>query len=447
MNLKFGSSGIRGKYPEEVNPFVAFELGRRLAIGGRRLALGCDPRLSSPALKSSLISSTLEGGGNIIDYNVIPTPVLAFETRHRGASWGVMVTASHNPPEYNGFKVFNSTGEAIDDDNELRVKGNNARHSSSREEWGLVEQGDPSGYRSSLSEIRFRKKWKVVLDPGNGATYRLAYAIYRERLDRVTCINSVPDGNFPARGSEPTPDSMNMLSKVVVETKADAGIGFDGDGDRMFIVDEKGRRPLQDRVLASYIGFLAQKSKGPFLIPIDASMAVDEVASRYGAQIVRGPVGDARLLREMKREGAKFAGEPSGAWIHEEYNSCPDGILSGLLFLKSLEDSGKTVSQSLEGIPQYFMMRKSLRLKASLPRDANAVMARKLRPIIGKDSSLTVKYGIRVSSNNSWILVRESGTEPVLRVTGESKLPAELQRIMKQAFAIISQHLKKPSRN
>ncbi len=443
MTLRFGSSGIRGKYPEEVNPGTAFELGKRLVrVLGNSVTVGRDPRHSGPVLKASFLAAALEEGARILDYDMVPTPALSFETRSENASAGVMITASHNPPEYNGFKVFNSRGEALDDGNSLLVEKRSLGRKKVLRDWGDVETREPNSYRSRLSRITFRKKWKVVLDPGNGATCQLAASIYRKSFEKVTAINSLPDGSFSARGSEPTPESMGLLSRVVVETGADVGVGFDGDGDRMFVVDEKGNCPLQDRVLGSYIAFLARRSKGPYLIPLDASMAIDQVAEKHGARVVRGPVGDARLLREMKRWRSKFAGEPSGAWIHGEYNPCPDGILSGILYVKSLDESGVTVSKALEGIPQYYMMRRSLRLKAGFSPAKASVLGRKLKGILGKDSSIDLKYGVRVSSEDSWVLVRKSGTEPVIRVTGESRDKSGLHRMMRETVRMAGRILK-----
>ena len=438
MNLRFGSSGIRGKYPDRVNTDVAFELGRLLPEAlGRIIALGRDPRLSGFVLKAAFVSSALESGARILDYDLVPTPALAYETRSQKAAAGVMITASHNPPEYNGFKIFDSAGEALKDESKLGRKRKSTNKTTQIPFSGKVETRQPHAYVDMISQIGFKRQWKIVMDPGNGATCGIAPTIYRELLGNVTAINSIPDGAFAARGSEPTERSTRMLAKVVVATGSDAGIAFDGDGDRMVVVDEKGICPLQDRVLGAYISFLARRSKGPFLIPLDASMAIDKMAEKHGAKLVRGPVGDALLLQEMKRWKGKFAGEPSGAWIHYEFNSCPDGILSGLLFLKSVEEMGESVSETMSSIPQYHMTRRSVRYADRLTRGKIDSVASGLRKIIGKDSSTNMRFGLRISSDKSWILVRESGTEPVIRVTGESKDPSEARRIMKETLRLL----------
>ena len=438
MTIQFGSSGIRGKYPEDVGPDTAFELGRLLPRSlGSNLAVGRDPRRSGIVLRAAFIATALESGANIADYGMIPTPALAYETKATDRSGGVMITASHNPPEYNGFKIFDSNGESLED-------GSTTTSASSKKFQTLAngygeksEKTFPDHYWKRLSELRFRKKWSVMLDPGNGAASLLAPKIYSHLLDRVSAINSYPDGSFPGRGSEPTSDSMNMLSGVVVQMHADAGLGFDGDADRVYIVDEKGNRPLQDRVLASYISFMARESKGPYLVPVDASMVVDEIADRYGAKIIRGPVGDAKLLAQMKKAHAFFAGEPSGAWINGKIHNCPDGILSGLLYLKELDQFGLTVSESLKEIPEYVMIRKSIPYKGPVRQQRLNSLVRPLAKIIGKNAKATTKFGVRISSEESWVLVRESGTEPVIRATIESKNRKKAGQIMKDTIDLV----------
>jgi phosphomannomutase len=351
-----------------------------------------------------------------------------------------MITASHNPIEYNGFKIFNAKGESLEDSTRLQSPTKKPRGSA--HEWSSIRDEYPRDYERRLSAIKLNKKWRVILDPGNGATSRLAPRIYRDTVSKATAINSHPDGRYPGRGPEPNRESLTMLSRVVSETKADIGIAFDGDGDRFYIVDEKGECPLQDRILASYLSFLSRESKGPFLVPVDASMAVDEAVAKNGATLIRGPVGDARLLAEMKKEKASFAGEPSGAWIHSEFHPCPDGLLSGLLYLKHLEQLNLTVSSAIAAIPEYHMVRKSMSVPKNVPNVEVRMLSEALVRIVGPGAETDSRYGVRVSSRDSWVLVRESGTEPVLRVTAESKKPASVKRILKDTLELINRVFK-----
>jgi phosphoglucosamine mutase len=442
LKLQFGSSGIRGKYPDKVNPVIARELAKRITSGfGRDIAIGYDSRSSSPALKAILLSSALENGANLKDYGFLPTPALSHETRSRGLNCGIMITASHNPPEYNGFKVFNSDGEAFDDETAFPTNNGILERNQLSTRLGRAETCAPEQYENALSGISFSRNWKVVLDPGNGAASDVAPRAYGRVLAKVTGINCIRETDFSSRGSEPTQTSMRMLCSAVAGSGADAGVGFDGDGDRMFMIDEKGICHLQDRVLAAFVASLSTRSKGPFVVPLDASMAIDEVAEARGAQLVRGPVGDAKLLREMKAVKGTFAGEPSGAWIHPQFNPCPDGILSGLLFLKAVENDGRTVSQVIEEVPEYYMIRESL---PSTGTDAGKTrnIGREIEKIVGQDAKVSGKFGLRVSSDNSWVLVRASGTEPVLRITAESKIRKEAARIIQETIRILHRLMK-----
>ena len=171
-------------------------------------------------------------------------------------------------------------------------------------------------------------------------------------------------------------------------------------------------------------------------------MAVDEAVAKNGATLIRGPVGDARLLAEMKKEKASFAGEPSGAWIHSEFHPCPDGLLSGLLYLKHLEQLNLTVSSAIAAIPEYHMVRKSMSVPKNVPNVEVRMLSEALVRIVSPGAETDSRYGVRVSSRDSWVLVRESGTEPVLRVTAESKKPASVKRILKDTLELINRVFK-----
>ncbi len=433
MKFHFGSSGIRDRYPDVITPALAGELGRAIpASTGDRIAIAHDTRLSSPVLRSMFIASAMESGAEIFDYAIVPTPVLAFQTRARKFSAGVMITASHNPAEYNGFKVFTSDGEALDDESKILDDSISGKPKRPSERFEVLK---PYEYLEMISRIALNRKWRVVLDPGNGAACGFSEMVYRNAGSSVTSVNSIADGRFPGRGSEPTRERLGLLSQMVGETGSDAGIAFDGDADRMVIVDEKGNCPLQDRALAYFVSHLARSSRGKvFLVPVDSSMVLEETVEKAGGRVVRGPVGDALLLREMKKQGSSFAGEPSGAWIHYDYNPTPDGILSGLLYLKALEEEGLSVSASLKDIPEYFMERRSIPFSTELNNQAVAMFESELVKIVGKGSKFSSEYGLRAASGDSWVLVRKSGTEPKIRVTVESRTKLEMDRIMKETI-------------
>ena len=220
MKFHFGSSGIRDRYPDVITPDLAGELGRAIpASMGDRIAIAHDTRLSSPVLRSMFVASAMESGADIFDYQVVPTPVLAFQTRAGKFSGGVMITASHNPSEYNGFKVFTSKGEALDDESKLLDAPIKRKPVRPSERFEVLK---PYEYQEMISQIILRRKWKVVLDPGNGAACGFSETVYRNAGCSVTSVNSMPDGRFPGRGSEPTREGLGLLSQMVRETGSDA---------------------------------------------------------------------------------------------------------------------------------------------------------------------------------------------------------------------------------
>src|SRR5437879_12015010 len=184
---------------------------------------------------------------------MIPTPALAYQSGHTHESGGVMITASHNPPEYNGFKIFNSKGETFEDETIRSWTNPKGSTKNTKVKLHEIDTAKPTEYKERLSHIQFEKEWRIVLDPGHCATCQLAPEIYRQSSTKATAMNSFPDGHFPSRGSEPTRDTEASLCRAVAAAKADAGAAFAGDADRGHIIDEKRKCPLQDSLPDSYI--------------------------------------------------------------------------------------------------------------------------------------------------------------------------------------------------
>src|SRR3989441_6351488 len=248
---------------------------------GDKIAVAHDTRLSSPVLRSMFIASAMESGADIFDYEIVPTPVLSFQTRAGKFSAGVMITASHNPPEYNGFKVFTSKGEALDDESKLLDGPRESRPVRPSEKLELL---NPYEYLEMISRVGLARKWKVILDPGNGAACGFSVMVYRDAGCLVTSVNSVPDGRFPGRGSEPKRESLGLLSQMVRETGAEAGIAFDCGSYRMVVFYERGNCPLQDRAVGYFVSHLCWSSRTSkvFLVPIDSSMVLEETVEEAG---------------------------------------------------------------------------------------------------------------------------------------------------------------------
>ena len=216
----------------------------------------------------------------------------------------------------------------------------------------------------ALKTVSLRKRWHVVVDPGCGATFKLAPAMLKAMGCKVTALNSQPDGYFPARKSEPTAESLKDLANIVKTLGADAGIAFDGDGDRVAFIDEKGAFVNFDRSLAGYAAYALKRSGGKTVVTnVEASMCVETMVQAQGGKVIRTKVGDIYISEAMKQSGAVFGGEPCGAWVHPQSHYCPDGPLSAALMLKALEEENKSLSEFISAVPEYITRRENIMLQ------------------------------------------------------------------------------------
>jgi phosphomannomutase len=274
-----------------------------------------------------------------------------------------MITASHNPPAYNGIKLFDCRGASIQQSDYLSIISglSNLNYAS----WGsLGSSKEGEGLHSYVEQIssvsRMRKKWRVGVDPGNGATVVTAPLVLTMAGASVSAINLSPDGCFPGRGAEPDGAALAGLSKLVRENILDVGIALDGDGDRISVVDEKGVQVPQDLAL----GFVAASSikdrgKGTVVVNVDTSAVVDMMVESAGGKVIRTKVGDTYILEELVRSGSPFGGESCGAWIHPKHSLCPDGTLSSLILLNLLEEADLKPSEIGRGLPIFHLTRKT----------------------------------------------------------------------------------------
>jgi phosphoglucosamine mutase len=255
----FGSSGVRGLVNVDLTPELACKVGSAVAsqVETGKVLVARDTRVSGPLIENALVSGLLAGGVHVYLVGVMPTPILAYATMRLNADIGFMLTASHNPPQYNGLKIFGGDSLSYTDESQRSVEKIVADCSFVRADWheiGAVTHVDVSHFYFEMvrGAVSLRKRWHVVVDPGCGATFEVGPALLKAVGCRVTALNAQPDGFFPARRSEPTAESLTDLGHVVKAVGADVGIAFDGDGDRVAFVDEAGSFVDLDRSLAAY---------------------------------------------------------------------------------------------------------------------------------------------------------------------------------------------------
>ena len=411
-SVKFGSSGIRGVANTEITPELGLDLG--LAVGSiyPDIAVGHDPRIASEMIENAVVAGLLSSGCKVVKVGMVPTPTLALFSKSFGC--GIMITASHNPAQYIGMKLF-SDGMSFDtqqqEEIEKILRGKKFRRAGWDSTGNLGTSNDAIREHSEiiLKNINIKRSGlKVVVDCGNGAASVITpYVLGKMGCDVVT-INSHPDGNFPGREPEPVEANLGLLKNTVKATGADLGIAHDGDADRMMAVDNEGRYVSGDKMLA----FFAQReAKKAIAVPVDTSKVVDDLLE--GIEISHTRVGDVYVAEALKKISGDFGGEPSGAWIFPRVSLCPDGIYAAARLVEIIETEGE-LGKLLDSIPEYPVKR------GSFPcRDRNKAMEKiieKLREL----GDINIMDGVRVDLDDGWILVRPSGTEPKIRITVES---------------------------
>ena len=428
----FGTSGIRGPVGEEVTAELALAVGRALGVDTGRVVVGRDARESGQALVDALAAGLCESGTDVVDIGLAATPTLARAVAWEGADAGVAVTASHNPPEDNGIKLWQPSGQAFDADRRERIAGRIESAETALAEWdgfGRRTTGAATGrHRELLVEaVTVDGDLSVVVDVGNGVGGVTADAL-EELGCSVETLNAQADGSFPGRPSEPTTQHCESLQALVAATDADLGIAHDGDADRTRAVDDTGQFLSGDLLLAM-LGRAAAGEGEQVAVPVDTSLAVEEHLTAADIETVRTPVGDVYVAAAASNPGVVFGGEPSGAWIWPDETLCPDGPLAACRLAALAAD--RPLSERAAAVDTYPIRRTTI--EAS---DREATMA-EVRERAGRYSEVSVLDGVRVELGDGWFLVRASGTEPVVRVTAQTRAPDRLDAVVEEARALV----------
>ncbi len=429
----FGSSGIRGVFGSEVTPELALRLGRALvSLGFRGIAIASDTRITSSVLKHALISGLLSGGASLTDFEIAPTPALCWGTRELGMSASVMITASHNPADYNGFKVWDNEGRAIPRTverkiEEMLIKGSFPSYSweSASSSLDYYDVSAPYTERIIKEAASLKGGMRVVVDAANGAARGISSLILRRLNYDVTAINDVADGRFPNRQPEPNPQNLSETSRIVREKGASIGFCHDGDADRLVVIDEKGEVCNFDRFLAWLSLNMARESGIKRIVTtVDASM----IFERIGLNVIRTRVGDVDVANKLYEAGGAFGGEPSGSFIFPKWGFWPDGIFAIIKTLKFLEEDGRPLSVILSELPESFLMRSKVRCGRDI---LNAAME-KIREEVPEGAQLSFVDGIRIVSGDSAVLIRPSGTEPLIRINAEAPSAGRAEELLSE---------------
>jgi phosphoglucosamine mutase len=438
----FGTDGVRGiANTEALSPELAYRLGRAAATiaaegsGRRPLAvIGRDTRRSGPMLAAALSAGICSAGGDVVDLAVVTTPAVAFVTKHLGAAFGVMISASHNPAPDNGIKFFSKDGFKLPDAAEDRLEAlvrttpdTMARPTGG--ELGTIRSDEASieAYiQHVVSTGRPLKGLRVVVDCGHGAAYRLAPEILSRLGAQVIALNTAPDGmNINAGCGSTHPEE---LQKLVVVNQADAGIAHDGDADRCIAVDEKGEIVDGDQIMAMCAldaHARGELAKDTLVATVMSNMGLELALRKHGVNLIKAKVGDRYVLEEMLKGHYVLGGEQSGHVIFGEYSTTGDGILTAVQLLSILAKGSRPLSElagQMQRLPQWL---ENVRVTSKEGWDTNPAIAAAIQ-------SAEAKLG-----EQGRVLVRASGTEPLIRVMLEGPALEEIRTMARQIKEVI----------
>ncbi|MDE1763443.1 MAG: phosphoglucosamine mutase [Thaumarchaeota archaeon] len=442
MARLFGTNGIRGIFGDDLTLDFVSDITSSIGTFFRKspILVGYDGRESSKILSKIVCSSLGALGLDSMLCGLVPTPCLQFATKKLGYGGGIMITASHNPPQYNGLKPTASDGVEISRKDEIRVE---AIYFKKR--WHASKKPGVMGYdkrvirtyldgiKSQISSKKIRSaKFKVVLDLGNGAQATTAPILCKELGCDVVAINEKIDGTFPGRGSEPTPQNLGRLSHVVVKSGADLGIAFDGDGDRSIFCDNKGKILTGDRsalLISRFI--LAAHPKSKVVTTINSTSAIEKIAEKTGSRVLRTKVGSVEVSRKMVQENAIIGFEENGGFMYGIHNQVRDGAMTLALALDLLSKTDKTMSEEMDSLPPSFTTKG--KLECSKDDFKKILYALKNEPY-KKDLTDGIKMFL---DKSSWVMVRLSGTEPIARIYAESDTEDKLAEIFNKYMSKI----------
>ena len=410
-----------GTYIEGVEQALPLQMG---GTAPKRVTLGRDVRLSSERIREALIKGMISAGLEIIDIGIVPTPLLYFSIFHYDTDGGIMITGSHNPKEYNGFKICKGKetiyGEEIKKIEQLIRKGNFVQGKGSVEQRNIIDD-----YVETMKKkIKTRGPKKVVIDPGNGTCGSIAVRLFEELGCSVECINCEPDGNFPKHLPDPTiPEYMEELKTRVLEKGANFGIGYDGDGDRIGVIDEKGNIIWGDKLLGIYATKILEKYPGaPILFDVKCSEGLIEYIKQLGGKPIMWKTGHSLIKAKMKELNAPIAGEMSGHMFFAENFGYDDAIFASLKLLEFDKPIGELASH----IPYYYS---TPEIRVDSTDEDKFRIVDEIKAFFKQHYEVIDIDGVRVKFDGGWGLVRASNTQPVLVLRFEAKTPERLSEI------------------
>lgn len=441
--LKIGVSGIRGVVGEFLTPQLAAAFAQAFGtyVGAGRVVLGRDTRASGEMLEHAVTCGLLAAGCEVVKIGIVPTPTVQVYVAETGARGGIAVTASHNPAEYNALKLFNREGLFFNhyERSELLdlYHQSDFRQATNASMQGVVsdlEQPARMHIARVLAHVdagRIRaRRFRVALDGVNGAGSRMSVHFLRDVLGcELSAISVNPDEPFP-REAEPRPEVLGELRALIARAGAEVAFAQDPDGDRLAVGDETGRILDNDDVLALAVDCALRRRKGPVVVNLTTSSAIEEVAARHGCPVYRAPVGEANVVEQMRATGAVIGGEGSnGGIIFPAVQYCRDSYMGMAFLLDRMAESGRTMSELAAELPAFHRRMG----KAAFEHGMLGPMMQRLEARFpGARTDRT--DGLKVLLDDGWVHVRASNTEPLVRIAVEARTAERADELYELAW-------------
>ncbi len=431
----FKAYDIRGVYgrdlDDETAEAVGYAFGRYIGKG-KKVVVGLDVRLSSESLMRSMLNGMSRTGLKIFNVGMVPTPAIYFVIRHFGMDGGAMVTASHNPKEWNGFKLFGSGGRVIGLDSGLReikdlmLRGGPERGDGIEGMEDIREKAISAYEAFLLGKTHVGKTLKICIDPGNGCYSGMAKDILKKAGMEVIAINDMPDGSFPARAPEPKEESIGKLMNTVVEKRLDFGVAFDSDGDRAIFVDDKGRFLRGDVAYSVFIDALLGKGEKA-VYEVSCSRMVEDAISKRGGVPMLSRTGRAFILEMMVKESARIGGEISGHTYFSEVYNADDALYAAMKMAEILSSGDRKLSEIVDSLPKYY----TSAIELDIEEERKYLVSDIIRKMLLREGKKVITVdGARVEAEDGWFLIRPSNTSPKMRLIAESGSAEGLRRIV-----------------
>lgn len=435
----FGTNGIRGIINESLDSEFSLHVGHAIAevLGPGPVAMACDPRPSSDMIKCAVSAGLMSMGVDVLDLGMVPTPALQLYVRNNpNVTGGMMITASHNPPEFNGIKCISADGTECSKEEESRIE-NLIERPPELPSWrsvghlrridGVAEEYIDSVVSAVDHDAILSANLTVCLDCSNGSGCVTSPSIMKRLGVRAITLNGDPQGEFPGHPSEPTPDNLADLARLVVDTGADLGIAHDGDADRCVFITEKGEYVDGNCALALLARMMLEKKGGGLIVtPVATSKVVDDVTESNGGRIIHTAVGSPVVARRMMKDGGIFGGEENGGLIFSDHQYCRDGGMGAARMLELIAIKGK-LSLMLSELPEYHTIKKAYPCPEVLKSKVLDIFSKMI-----ENGSLDTTDGLRIDFDDGWVILRPSGTEPKFRVYAESQSRDVAERLSEE---------------